>query len=112
MAASNRSRSYPTSYNCLLLKIELFRADYVGRDAQRGVMVKPAPTPSLIVTQPEVLLQVLVVRSMRQRILVTNTICSRVAYSGAVVRKYFAGSASPSGHSISNHSSGHISVPK
>ena len=33
----------------------------VGRDAQRGVMVKPAPAPSLIVAQSEVLLQILVI---------------------------------------------------
>ena len=33
----------------------------VGRDAQRGVVVKPAPAPSLIVAQPEVRLQILVI---------------------------------------------------
>lgn len=33
----------------------------MGRDAQRGVTVKPAPAPVLIVAQPKVRLQVLVV---------------------------------------------------
>src|SRR5665811_2398497 len=33
----------------------------VGRDAQSGVMVKAAPTPSFIVAKPEVLLQILVI---------------------------------------------------
>ena len=33
----------------------------VGRDAQRGVMMKPPPAASLIVSKPEVLLEILVV---------------------------------------------------
>ena len=33
----------------------------VGRDAQRGVMLKPAPTPSLMGSQPKAPLQVLVI---------------------------------------------------
>jgi hypothetical protein len=34
--------------------------------------------------------------------LVTKTSCSRLASDGPVERKYFIGSASPSGHSISS----------
>src|SRR5882724_12890382 len=47
---------------------------------------------------------------MRQRSLAMSTRARKVVFSGIVENQYLVGSASPSGHSISNHSSGPLSV--
>src|SRR6266536_2632278 len=41
---------------------------------------------------------------MRQRSLARSTSCVKLTLSGSVESQYLVGSASPSGHSISNHS--------
>src|SRR3989442_1166316 len=78
----------------------------IRRNAQRGVMVEAPPAPPFEVIQPQLVLQLLVVRSIRQRSIASRTRSARVAVGGSVASQYLIGAASARGHSMSSHSSG------
>jgi len=78
----------------------------VGGDAQRGVVVEAAPTAPLVVPEAEFLLQFLVVALDPPAQLGAVDQLGEGDVIGQVDSQYLVGSASPSGHSTSNHSSG------
>ena len=82
----------------------------VGRNTQRGVMMEALPAPPFVVREPELLIEFLVVPLDAPAHLGDEDQVFQGASDGPVERKYFAGSCSPSGHSISSHSSGRSSV--
>ena len=82
------------------------KRESVGCDAKTGVMMETSPASPFELSKAEFALQFLVVRSMRQRSLMKSMRTLRGAPSGKVESQYFVGSASLSGHSITNHSTG------
>ncbi len=78
----------------------------VGGDGERGVMVEASPAAAFVVTEADLLLELLIVRSMRQRSLAWSTRSASVVSRGKVESQYLIGSLSPCGHSTRNHSSG------
>ena len=76
----------------------------VRRNTQRGVMMKATPVSSLVMAQANSCFNSSVVPLNAPRILATRTNSRSGVEAGNVESQYFVGSASPRGHSISNHS--------
>src|SRR3954469_24043392 len=78
----------------------------VGCDAERGVMVKASPAPAFVVAEPQLLLELLIIplNAPAQFGRVNQLAdCDRLRQGRS---QYRVGSVSPSGHSMSSHSSG------
>ena len=75
----------------------------IGGNAKRGVMMKSAPVAAFIMSEPEFLLQFLVVALDAPAQLAVATKWRRRMASGRFDSQYFAGSFSALGHSISSH---------
>lgn len=84
----------------------LAHEESVGGYGQGGMVMESPPAASFVVTQPQFLLELLVVRSMRQRRCATRTSSLSGVCSGSVESQYLVGSGSFSGHSMSSHRCG------
>ena len=61
-------------------------------------MMEPSPASSFEMIEPDLLLQLLIVRSIRQRIMVISIMRSNAVSSGSIDDQNFVGSFSPFGH--------------
>ena len=77
----------------------------VGRDAQGCVMVDATPATPFLVTEPDLLLEFLIVTPDAPTQLGQIDECVKLTFSGSVESQYLLGSASPSAHSINSHAS-------
>ena len=85
--------------------VPLGHQEPISRDAQRGVMVESAPVATFKVPQPQLLFQLLIIPFDDPAGLAILTKALSLVGTGSVDIQYLVGSASPRGHSISNHSS-------
>ena len=67
-------------------------------------MMEAAPAAAFVVTEPDLLLEFLIVALDAPAQLARSTSRWKLTFSGSVESQYFVGSFSLSGHSISNHS--------
>ena len=85
--------------------VPLGHQEPISCDAQRGVMVEPAPVAAFKVPQPQLLFQLLVVPFDDPAVFGHLDQSLERGSRQSVDIQYLVGSVSPRGHSISNHSS-------
>ena len=85
--------------------VPLGHQEPISCDAERGVVVEPAPVTAFKVPQPQLLFQLLIIPFDDPAVFGHLDQSFELGVGGSVDIQYLLGSFSPRGHSISNHSS-------